>query len=99
MSNKFPSTVDLDELVVVCDMRVPDPKCLQLMVESFRRHGFQTDQPLTVDATVINRGTVYLIIDGNRRFRALCWLRDNEPETYQRVLPFGQVPVKSHLAF
>ena len=97
MRNEFPQSVDIDDLVVVYDPRVPSDACISAMVESFRREGFQEDRPIVVREKEIDGKTGYHIVEGNRRFHALYWLRCNDPEEYHRVLPAGKVPVKSHL--
>lgn len=62
---------------------------LPQMIGSIKRHGYKSNHPLVVSKKADGR---YLVLCGNRRFEAIETILANEPETFAKLFPSGQVP-------
>lgn len=94
MASNCSRMIEVDKLVFADNVR--SPECMQIpaMIESFRRAGqFKPNHPLVLSEKP--DGT-YLVLNGNRRGTGLVWLRDNDAEAYQQILPSGKVPAIVH---
>lgn len=86
-------TVSLDLLYLENNVRTKQTEQIPSMVASIKRHGFKQNHPIVVSAKADGR---FLVLCGNRRTKAVLFLRDNEPETFARLFPKGLIPAIIH---
>ena len=96
MATRIPKLVSVDAIYFSGNVRTPECEQIPAMVESLRRHGWKDNHPLLLSEKTGDDAPRYLVLVGNRRGMGLQWLRDNEPETYSRVLAGGKVPAIVH---
>lgn len=86
-------TVAIDSLYLEGNVRSASTELIPQMVASLRESGFKPNHPIVVSAKENGRN---LVLCGNRRTKAVLWLRDNEPETFARIFPKGTLPAVIH---
>jgi hypothetical protein len=92
MAKNTTNLISVDSLVFGDNVRTDACLNLPKMVESVKRHGYKVNHPLVV----VKQGEYNLVLCGNRRGLALCWLRDNDPQAYAIAIPTGKVPAVVH---
>ena len=65
---------------------------IEPIIASMLRHGYMIKEPIVV----VEQDDKYLVVCGNRRFLAVCWIRDNDPEAYAVIFPKGTIPAIVH---
>ena len=65
---------------------------IEPIVNSMLRHGYLLNQPIVV----VEDGEQFLVVRGNRRYLAVCWIREHDPETFAQLFPKGTIPAIVH---
>jgi len=66
---------------------------IEPLVASMLRHGYLLNQPIVI---VDMENDKFLVTRGNRRFLAICFIRENNPAAYAIIFPKGTVPAIVH---
>lgn len=85
--------LDIDALGLEGNVRTPQTELIPQMVESIKANGFKTNHPLVVSQRDDGR---QIVLCGNRRTKAVFWIRDNAPEDFARIFPKGKIPAVVH---
>ena len=85
--------VDFADLFRADNVRTPITEQIPRMVESLLRNGFKPNHPLVLSAKHDGR---FLVLCGNRRTMGLEFLAENDPASFAKILPNGQVPAVVH---
>ena len=71
------------------NVRTDATRQIAQMIGSIKRHGYKPNHPLVVSKKP--DGT-FLVLCGNRRMEAIETILANEPETFAKLFPTGEVP-------
>ena len=93
MAKNTTNLVSVDCLVFEDNVRTDGCMNLPGMVDSIKRHNFKVNHPLVVSK---RSDDSFLVLCGNRRGRALTFLRDNDPEAFAVAVPSGKIPAVVH---
>ena len=89
MAKNTTNLVSVDSLIFADNVRSEGCMNLPKMIDSIKRHGFKNNHPLVVSQKGEDE---YLVLCGNRRGLALCFLRDNEPDEFGKAVKGGKIP-------
>lgn len=65
---------------------------IEPIVASMLRHGYLLNQPIVI----VEQEDRFLVTRGNRRFLAVLWIKENDPEAYATIFPKGMIPCIVH---
>ena len=65
---------------------------IQPIVASMLRHGYLLNQPIVL----VEQEERFLVARGNRRFLAVLWIKENDPEAFSTIFPKGTIPCIVH---